>query len=72
MKSDFQKYQNLQTQMRNLITEGKHDSPEFQAAWLASEEIKNRHGGLPAIPEGFDPDAFEQEQCELEVERGNR
>jgi hypothetical protein len=48
--SDYEKYLGLQHEMNRLRS--RHgvtalDQPEYQAAWRASEIIKNRHGGLP-------------------------
>jgi hypothetical protein len=48
--TDFHRYRMLQREMARL--RDKHgaqalNQPEYQAAWRASEIVKNRHGGLP-------------------------
>lgn len=70
--SDFEKYQNLQTQMRQLIRDGRHNYQIFADAWEQSEGLKHKHGGIPAIPEGFDWDAWQQEQAEESNMQGTR
>lgn len=73
MNDDFTRYQSLQTQMRQLIRDGKYDSAAFTADWLECEAIKSRNGGkIPEMPPDFDPDAFEQEQAETANEMGLR
>ena len=53
---DRNTYDSLQSSMRRLQVElgaAAMDQPEYQAAWRASEAIKNRHGGfVPARPPG--------------------
>jgi hypothetical protein len=44
--ADRTEYDRLQAEMQRIGFD-KTDSPEFQAAWQASEDIKNRHGGMP-------------------------
>ena len=47
---DYTEYKRLQRVM-NLIRANAQrssiDSPEYQSAWKAREEIKNRYGGMP-------------------------
>jgi hypothetical protein len=48
--TDRRQYDMLQRRMSELLKRGGADavgSPEYQAAWQASEDIKNRHGGMP-------------------------
>lgn len=68
--SDFEKYQNLQTQMRQLIRKGKLNCQIFTDCWNDSEEIKRRWGGYPQIPENYE-DA-EQMECEESNMGGTR
>ncbi len=47
---DKAQYDMLQKRMSSLLKNGGGDavdSPEYQAAWKASEAIKNRNGGMP-------------------------
>ena len=50
---DLEMYLEMQAAMRHM--RGKFGAsaamqmPEFQAAWRASEAIKNKHGGMPPI-----------------------
>lgn len=50
--SDYNRYQELQKQIQKLGAD-KMGTPEFNALWKESEEIKNRNGGNPppAFPE---------------------
>ena len=48
--TDFHRYRMLQRELARL--RDKHgvnalNTPEYQAAWRASEVVKNRHGGMP-------------------------
>jgi hypothetical protein len=47
LRNDSDRYKELQVLLTNLAFTGEIDTPEFQSAWKASEEIKNRHGGMP-------------------------
>lgn len=47
LRNDLDNYKELQITLTNLALTGQIDTPEFQAAWKASEEIKNRNGGMP-------------------------
>lgn len=47
IETDRVAYDQLQTQMRQMIQDGKTGTDEFNAVWQASEVIKNRHGGMP-------------------------
>jgi len=44
--ADLARYNELQSQMTALGPE-KFGTPEYKAIWQASEDIKNRHGGMP-------------------------
>lgn len=44
--TDREQYDSIQAQLRELGPE-KFDTPEYQALWQASEDIKNRNGGMP-------------------------
>ena len=68
--TDYQKYHQLRDAMRDMIKAGQFHSEAFQDAWAQSENIKNRHGGNPPMPD--DLDALEQELCEAGVEAGVR
>lgn len=59
--TDHERYQQLQTQMRQMIREGKHNYQIFQDAWEESNTILNRHGGFPPIP----PDDYDAQNMEL-------
>jgi len=70
MKSDFQKYQDLQAAMHCMIRSGQFQSAAFQDAWQQSENVKARYGGMPPIPEDYDDE--EQELCETANMMGTR
>lgn len=53
--TDRRQYDMLQERMSSLLKSGGADavgSQEYQSAWKASEDIKNKHGGMP--PEAAD------------------
>lgn len=43
--TDRQKYDVLQQQIKDMMSQA--GTPEFNEVWKQSEEIKNRHGGMP-------------------------
>jgi hypothetical protein len=45
LSKDVDRYHELQVQ----IAKGGVETPDGQAAWAESEEIKNRHGGMPPV-----------------------
>lgn len=46
-KSDYDRYQEIHKQWKDVIKRGEMDSPEIAALWKENETIKNRHGGMP-------------------------
>lgn len=49
---DRRQYEMLQKRMNSLLKKGGADavgSEAYQAAWQQSEDIKNRHGGMPPV-----------------------
>lgn len=54
--SDYERYERIQAKMRTLLhptgaLDSKSVRDEFMALWAKSEQIKNRHGGMPPQPE---------------------
>lgn len=47
VKSDFERYQEVDKRQRELMKEGDLDSPEMMELGKEREAIKNRHGGMP-------------------------
>ena len=45
--------------MAAMLKAGQFQSLPFQDAWLASERIKNRHGGMPPLPDSYEADDME-------------
>lgn len=50
IKSDYDRYQEIQKEWAGLIKSGKGEGPEVQRLRAENEEIKNRHGGMPPEP----------------------
>jgi hypothetical protein len=51
MKSDYERYQELQSEFDKLCRDPVGiNSERFMATWRECEEIKNRHNGLPPKP----------------------
>lgn len=69
MKTDFQTYHDLQAAMRCMIHAGQLESDAFKDAWQQCEDLKNRNGGFPPIP---DEEAEELEDCEVANMEGTR
>lgn len=47
LRNDSDRYKELQILLTNLALTEQIGTPEFQAAWKESEDIKNRNGGMP-------------------------
>lgn len=45
--SDYEQYQEVQQKIKEAISKGEYDGPEFQKLWKENEVIKNRNGGMP-------------------------
>ena len=70
MKTDFQRYQEIQSQMRAMIRAGQYNYQTFDDLWHESNEIINRHGGFPPLPD--DEQALELWACETANMQGLR
>ena len=46
-KTDFERYQELQRKLNELIAAQRYNSWEFTSLWQELENVKNRHGGMP-------------------------
>lgn len=68
--TDHTKYHQLQSAMRCMIHAGQLQSDAFQDAWRQCETIKNKHGGLPPIPDDYT--AAEMELAETANMEGTR
>jgi len=56
-EDDRTQYETLQNRMRELLeSEKPEDAVEFKRVWQQSEDIKNRHGGMPPTKERNQPD----------------
>ena len=57
--SDFTRYHQLREAMAAMLKAGQFQTLPFQDAWLASERIINRHGGMPPLPDDYEADNME-------------
>lgn len=49
--ADRARYEELQSQIRELSTAEKIDADKLRTTWAESEQIKNKYGGMPPPPE---------------------
>jgi len=70
--SDFTRYHQLREAMAAMLKAGQFQSLPFQDAWQQVEALKNKHKGLPPLPESGDYEAQEQEDCETANLQGLR
>jgi hypothetical protein len=70
--TDFQTYTQLRDAMRCMIHAGAFNSLAFEDAWQMTENIKNRHGGMPPLPDDYDYEADNMETAETANMEGRR
>lgn len=51
MKTDHQTYHDLQAAMKCMTRAGQLQSDAFKDAWQQCEDLKNKNGGFPPIPD---------------------
>lgn len=67
---DWIRYNDLRRKCTAMIRAGQKDYQIFWDMWEELEAIKSKHNGMPPIPD--DPNALDQEICEMAVENGLR
>jgi len=72
VKSPYVRYQEIQSQMRAMLTARVFRSEKFDDLWCEMESLKNQFGGFPPPNPDDDEQAREMELCESANERGLR